>query len=89
MIASLLGAFINVTILTRLLHWILRRKIKNDSRRSYLVFISVAVFDLSVWSIAKGLSAAFYNILYFYLPFLVLWLLFDLLEVSKRKLLNG
>jgi len=85
MISSLLGAFINVTLLTRGAHWLLKKKIRSDKYRAFVVFGAVTLIDFAVWSINKDLPSAIHTMLFYYIPFLILWLLTDILRARRNK----
>lgn len=84
MISSLLGAFINVTILTRGAHWLLKKRVSDDGRRSIIVFGSVTLIDFVIWTINKDLLSALQIMLFYYIPFLILWLLTDILRARTK-----
>ena len=82
----LVGAFINVTLLSRGAHLLLRRWIADPYRRAYIVLISVAVLDFAgIWSMYRDLAASFYITLFYYLPLLIMWFLKDILDASRTK----
>jgi len=85
MISSLLGAFINVTLLTRGAQWLLKKKIRNDKYRAFIVFGAVTSVDFTVWSIKKDLPSAIHIMLFYYIPFLILWLLTDILRAKRNN----
>ncbi len=85
MISSLLGAFINVTILTRAAHWLLKRRVSDDRRRSIIVFGSVTLLDSVIWTINKDLLSALQIMLFYYVPFLILWLLTDIFRARRKR----
>ena len=85
MISSLLGAFINVTILTRGAHWLLKKRVSDDHKRSIIVFGSVTVLDFIIWMISKDLLSALHIMLFYYVPFLILWLLTDVLRARRKR----
>jgi Ca2+/Na+ antiporter len=85
MISSLLGAFINVTILTRGAHWILKKRVSDDHKRSITVFGSVTILDFIIWMISKDLLSALHIMLFYYVPFLILWLLTDVLRARRKR----
>jgi hypothetical protein len=85
MISSLLGAFINVTVLTRGAHWLLKKRVSDDHKRSIIVFGSVALLDLVIWMINKDLLSALHIVLFYYVPFLILWLVTDILRARKKR----
>jgi hypothetical protein len=85
MISSLLGAFINVTILTRGAHWLLKKRVSDDHKRSIIVFGSVTLLDFAIWMINKDLFPALQIMLFYYVPFLILWLLTDLLRARRNS----
>lgn len=86
---SLIGSFTNVFILTRISQYFFKRFTKVDDRkRAYLTFLIVGVMDLIGLVIAfrdKGVLSGLYYWLFFFLPFLVMWLLKDLMEASRNK----
>ncbi|MEK6224491.1 MAG: hypothetical protein N2A97_06480 [Thermodesulfobacteriales bacterium] len=86
---SLIGSFTNVFILTRIAQYFFKRFTKVDDRkRAFIVFFIVAVLDLIGLLIAlkdKGMSSGLYYWLFFFMPFLVMWLLKDLMEASRKK----
>jgi hypothetical protein len=82
----LAGAFINVTLLSRGANLLLRRWIKDPYKRAYLVLISVALLDFAgLWALYRDPAASFYIILFYYLPFLLIWFLKDILEASRLR----
>jgi hypothetical protein len=85
MISSLLGAFINVTILTRGAHWLLKKRISDDHKRSIIVCGSVTLLDFVIWTINKDLLSALHIMLFYYVPFLILWLVTDILRARKKR----
>lgn len=85
MVSSLLGAFINVTILTRGAHWLLKKGVSDDRKRSIIVFGSVTLLDFVIWMINKGFLSALQIMLFYYVPFLILWLLTDILRARRKK----
>ena len=85
MISSLLGAFINVTILTRGAHWLLKKRFSDDHKRSIIVFGSVTLLDFVIWTINKDLLSALPIMLFYYVPFLILWLVTDILRARKKR----
>jgi hypothetical protein len=85
MISSLLGAFINVTILTRGAHWLLKKRVSDDHKRSIIVFGSVTLLDFVIWTINKDLLSALHIMLFYYVPFLILWLVTDILRARKKR----
>ncbi len=83
---SLIGSFTNVFILTRLLQYILKRTNLEDRRRAFVVFFIVAAADLfGLYFYFGGTTLAIQGWLFYYLPFLVMWLLKDLMEASRKK----
>ena len=85
MIGSLLGAFINVTILTRGVHWLLKKRVSDDHKRSIIVFGSVTLLDSIVWMMKKDLLSAVQIMLFYYVPFLILWLLTDIFRARRKR----
>lgn len=89
---TLIGSFTNVLILTRLLQYLLKRFKLEDRKRAYIVFFVVAIIDLIGLVIAfreKSLTSGLYYWLFFYLPFLIMWLLKDLMEASRNQKHKG
>jgi hypothetical protein len=83
---SLVGSFTNVFLLTRALQYLLKRTSLEDRKRAYLVFFIVATVDLiGLYYFLKDERLALQGWLFYYLPFLVMWLLKDLLEASRKK----
>jgi hypothetical protein len=85
MISSLLGAFINVTVLTRGAHWLLKNKVSDDHKRSIIAFGSVTLLDFVIWILNKDLLSALHIMLFYYVPFLILWLVTDILRARKKR----
>ncbi|MEM7008106.1 MAG: hypothetical protein AAF462_03140 [Thermodesulfobacteriota bacterium] len=83
---SLIGSFTNVFILTRIAHYFLKRTRMDDRKRAFVVFFIVAVLDLiGLMIFFKEIKLAFQGWFFYYLPFLVMWLLKDLMEASRKK----
>lgn len=83
---SLVSSFTSVFILTRLLQYILKRTNLEDRRRAYIVFFVVSIFDLvGLYFYFHSMTLAIQGFLFYYLPFLVMWLFKDLLEASRLK----
>jgi len=83
---SLISSFTSVFVLTRLLQYLLKRTKLEDRRRAYLVFFLVSVFDLvGLYFYFNSITLALQGFLFYYLPFLVMWLFKDLLEASRMK----
>ena len=86
MIWSLIGAFINVTVLSRVGQWLLKKRISNDYRRAFLVFGIVALIDFArLWFLYDDILVALHTMLFYFLPFLVMWLLKDILDASRKR----
>ncbi len=83
---SLIGSFTNVFILTRILQYFLKRTKLEDRRRAYLVFFIVAAIDLiGLYFFFGNIPLALHGWLFYYVPFLVMWLMKDLMEASRKK----
>lgn len=83
---SLISSFTSVFILTRLLQYLLKRTNLEDRKRAYVVFFVISVFDLvGLYFYFNGITLALQGFLFYYLPFLVMWLFKDLLEASRKK----
>ena len=83
---SLISSFTSVFVLTRLLQYLLKRTNLEDRKRAYLVFFIVSVFDLvGLYFYFNGITLALQGFLFYYLPFLVMWLFKDLMEASRNK----
>ena len=86
MLWRLIGAFINVTILSRGAQFLLKRWIQNPYRRAYVVLAAVAVLDFAgIWAMYRSLATSFYVMLFYYLPLLMMWFLKDILDAARRK----
>lgn len=85
MLLSLIGAFINVIVLTRGLQYLSKKRIKDARKRAYIVFITVTVFDFVILMISQKLLPALQVMLFYYIPFLIMWLMVDLLNASKEN----
>lgn len=86
MMWRLIGAFINVTLLSRAGQYLLRRRVTDPRKRAYIVAGAVAVIDfLGMWAMYDTPSAGLYYTLFYYVPFIVMWLLKDVLDASRRK----
>lgn len=85
---TLIGSFTNVLVLTRLLQYLLKRFNLEDRKRAYIVFFVVGILDLIGLVIAfreQSIVSGLYYWLFFYLPFLIMWLLKDLMEASRKQ----
>ena len=83
---QLIGSFTNVFILTRTAHYFLKRTRMTDRKRAYVVFFLVASLDLiGLVLFFGGLRIGLHVWLLYYLPFLVMWLLKDLIEASRKE----
>lgn len=83
---SLIGSFTNVFLLTRAFQYILKKTKIDDKKRAYLVFVIVAVIDLiGLYIFLNDVRLAFQGWLFYYLPFLVMWLFKDLMEASRKR----
>ena len=86
MLWRLIGAFINVTLLSRGAHLLLRKWVKDSYRRAYVVMIIVALLDFAgVWALYRDFVTSFYVMLFYYIPLILLWFLKDMLEASRTK----
>jgi hypothetical protein len=86
MMWRLIGAFINVTILSRGAHLILGRWITDSYKKSYIVLFSVALIDFAgAWALYRAPVTAVYVTLFYYLPLLIMWFLKDMLDASREK----
>lgn len=84
---SLIGSFTNVFILTRIAQYFLKRFSKvEDRKRAFIVFFIVAAIDLiGLFFFLQDVRLALQGWFFYYLPFLVMWLLKDLMEASRKK----
>ena len=83
---QLIGSFTNVFLLTRTVQYFLRRTRLGDRKRAYVVFILIASIDLiGLEMFFGGPRMGLHVWLFYYLPFLVMWLLKDLMEASRKK----
>ncbi len=86
MMWRLVGAFINVTILSRVARWILKRWIPGTYQRVILVACIVLLIDfVGMWSLYDDLLTASYIMLFYYIPFLLMWSLKDIMDASREK----
>lgn len=86
MLWRLAGAFINVTILSRGAHLLLRRWVPDAFKRAYLVLILVALLDFAgIWALYRDLATSFHIALFYYLPLLMLWFLKNILDASRLR----
>lgn len=80
------GAFALITIITRLLQWLLKKKMTNPYYRAAAVFGLVAVFSLILLNFSQeNAEKAILFFLITYLPCLVVWLLIDILLVKPQN----
>lgn len=84
---SLIGSFTNVFILTRIAQYLLKRMKVEDRKRAFLTFFIVAALDfIGLYLFFKqDIAIALHGWLFYYLPFLIMWLLKDLMEASRNK----
>ena len=83
---QLIGSFTNVFLLTRTLDYFLKRTRVADRKRAYIVFFTIALIDLAgLVLFFGGLRVGLHVWLFYYLPFLVMWLLKDLMEASRKE----
>ena len=83
---QLIGSFTNVFLLTRTADYFLKRTRLTDRKRAYVVFFFIALLDLvGLVLFFGGLRIGLHVWLMYYMPFLVMWLLKDLMEASKKK----
>lgn len=86
MMWRLVGAFINVTVLTRAGHFVLRRWIPDSVHRALVVTVAVAVIDfIGMWIMFKSALLGLHYTFFYYLPLLVMWLLKDMLDASRER----
>ncbi len=82
----LLSGFTNAFLLTRVVQYFLKFTKLPGKTRAYITFFLISSIDLIglviyFGDIRNGLSA----LLFFYMPFLVMWLMKDLLEASRLE----
>ncbi len=84
---SLIGSFTNVFILTRIAQYFLKRMKVEDRKRAFLTFFIVSALDLiGLYLFFKqDIALALHGWLFYYLPFLIMWLLKDLMEASRNR----
>ena len=84
---QLIGSFTNVFLLTRTANYFLKRFSRlADRKRAYVVFFLIALIDLiGLVLFFGGLLSGLHFWLFYYLPFLVMWLLKDLMEASRKE----
>ena len=82
----LIQSFTSVFILTRVLQYFFKRMSLEDRRRAYLVFLIVASIDIiGLYFFFHDIRLALHGWLFYYVPFLIMWLLKDLMEASRKK----
>ncbi|MGH7900793.1 MAG: hypothetical protein ACRENZ_03560 [Thermodesulfobacteriota bacterium] len=59
----------------------------NEVFRAIAVFISITIIDFLFWNYSKDFLIALKIMMYYYVPFLTLWLVTDIL-MARRKLRN-
>ena len=84
---QLIGSFTNVFLLTRTANYFLKRLSGlSDKKRAYTVFFLIALIDLiGLVLFFDGLRMGLHVWGFYYLPFLVMWLLKDLMEASRKE----
>ena len=83
---QLLGSFTNVFLLTRVAQYFLKMTRMRGKTRAYVVFFLVASIDLvGLVLFFGGMRIGLHVWLLYYLPFLVMWLLKDLMEASRKE----
>ena len=83
---QLLGSFTNVFLLTRVAQYFLKMTRMRGKTRAYVVFLLVASIDLvGLVLFFGGMRMGLHVWLLYYLPFLVMWLLKDLMEASRKE----
>lgn len=86
MMWRLVGAFINVTILTRAGHFFLKRWMPDSFRRALVVTGAVALIDfIGMWVMFESALLGLHYTFFYYLPLLIMWLLKDMLEASRER----
>jgi hypothetical protein len=82
----LAGAFINITILSRGANLVLKRWVTDPFKRAYIVLGLVALLDFAgIWALYRDPATSFYVTLFYYLPFLLMWFLKDILDASRSR----
>lgn len=85
MMWRLIGAFINVTVLSRAAAWALRRWVTAAYKRAVLVFGLVLIIDfIGAWSLYDDPLTASYIMLFYYVPFLLMWSFKDILDAARE-----
>jgi len=86
MFFALLDSFIKVLIITRVTKYLVG-KIGFDYRKmAYIVFfVSGIIMLIGLFLTFKNVENTISVWLYYYVPFLVMWLLKDLMEASRKK----
>jgi 4-hydroxybenzoate polyprenyltransferase len=83
---QLIGSFTNVFLLTRATQYFLKRTRLGDRKRAYVVFILIGLLDLiGLILFFGGLRMGLHTWLFYYAPFLVMWLIKDLMEASRKE----
>ena len=83
---QLIGSFTNVFLLTRVTQYFLRMTKLSGKKRAYITFFLIASIDLvGLVLFFGGPRMGVHVWLFYYLPFLVMWLLKDLMEASRKE----
>ena len=82
----LVGAFVNVAVLTRVVQWLLKNRIRNPRPRAFSVLVLVLLIELiGIFYLYKDMTLTLHIILFYYTPFLLMWFLKDIFYASGRQ----
>ena len=83
---QLIGSFTNVFLLTRVTQYFLKMTRMSGRKRAYVVFFLISSIDMiGLVVFFGGVRMGLHAFLLYYLPFLVMWLLKDLMEASRKE----
>jgi len=83
---QLLDAFLKMLVLTRVAQYLLRKTSLTARKRAYTVFFSITVITfIGLFLTFKVIQLTFSIWLFYYVPFLVMWLLKDLMDASRKE----
>ena len=82
----LVGAFINVAVLSRSAQWLFKNRIHSPRKRALSVLVLVFLIEfIGIYYLYKDITLALHILLFYYVPFLLMWFLKDLFDASGRQ----
>ena len=79
-------AFINVAIFTRIANFGFERVGLPPRPRAIAVFMFITFFEfVALVFLIRDFRTALQTLLFYYMPFIVMWLMKDLLEASRKE----